>query len=36
MDSNLLKVFVEVANQKSISKAALNLRFAQSNVTSRI
>lgn len=36
MDSNLLKVFVEVANQKSISKAALNLGFAQSNVTSRI
>ncbi len=29
MDSNLLKVFVEVANQKSISKAALNLGFAQ-------
>ena len=36
MDSNLLKVFVEVANEKSISKAALNLGFAQSNVTSRI
>lgn len=36
MDSNLLKVFVEVANQKSISKAAINLQFAQSNVTSRI
>ncbi|MGE0050963.1 MAG: LysR family transcriptional regulator [Arcobacter sp.] len=36
MDSNLLKVFVEVANEKSISKAAINLEFAQSNVTSRI
>jgi len=36
MDSNLLKVFVEVANEKSISKAAINLNFAQSNVTSRI
>ncbi len=28
MDSNLLKVFVEVANEKSISKGALNLGFA--------
>ncbi|OCL82153.1 LysR family transcriptional regulator [Arcobacter porcinus] len=36
MDSNLLKIFVEVANEKSISKAANNLGFAQSNVTSRI
>jgi DNA-binding transcriptional LysR family regulator len=36
MDSNLLKVFVEVAKVKSISKAALELDFAQSNVTSRI
>ena len=36
MDSNLLKVFVEVANEKSIKKAAINLEFAQSNVTSRI
>ncbi|RBQ31485.1 LysR family transcriptional regulator [Arcobacter sp. FW59] len=36
MDSNLLKIFVEVANEKSISKAAINLGFAQSNVTSRI
>lgn len=36
MDSNLLKVFVEVANEKSITKAAINLEFAQSNVTSRI
>ena len=36
MDSNLLKVFVEVAKEKSITKAALKLNFAQSNVTSRI
>lgn len=36
MDSNLLKVFVEVAKEKSISKAAVELNFAQSNVTSRI
>lgn len=36
MDSNLLKIFVEVANEKSITKAAINLNFAQSNVTSRI
>lgn len=36
MDSNLLKVFVEVAKEKSISKAAVELGFAQSNVTSRI
>ncbi|XPV69694.1 MAG: LysR family transcriptional regulator [Halarcobacter sp.] len=36
MDSNLLKVFVTVANKKSISKAANSLNFAQSNVTSRI
>ena len=36
MDSNLLKVFVEVAREKSITKAANNLEFAQSNVTSRI
>lgn len=36
MDSNLLKVFVEVAREKSITKAANNLDFAQSNVTSRI
>ena len=36
MDSNLLKVFVEVANEQSITKAAINLEFAQSNVTSRI
>ncbi|AXK48935.1 LysR family transcriptional regulator [Aliarcobacter trophiarum LMG 25534] len=36
MNSDLLKVFVEVANEKSISKAAINLGFAQSNVTSRV
>ena len=36
MDSNLLKVFVNVANKKSISKAANSLKYAQSNVTSRI
>jgi|TARA_R110002033_G_scaffold87128_2_gene137180 DNA-binding transcriptional LysR family regulator len=36
MDSNLLKVFVSVANKKSISKAANSLKYAQSNVTSRI
>lgn len=36
MDSNLLKIFVSVANEKSITKAANRLKFAQSNVTSRI
>lgn len=36
MDSSLLKVFVEVAREKSITKAASKLKFAQSNVTSRI
>ena len=36
MDSNLLKVFVAVANTKSISLAARELKFAQSNVTARI
>jgi DNA-binding transcriptional LysR family regulator len=36
MDSNLLKVFVEVARERSITKAAAKLEFAQSNVTSRI
>jgi len=36
MDSNLLKVFVAVANKNSISKAANSLNYAQSNVTSRI
>jgi len=36
MDSNLLKVFVSVANNKSISLGAKELNFAQSNVTSRI
>lgn len=36
MDSNLLKVFVTVANTNSISLAARELKFAQSNVTARI
>ncbi|MFB1008448.1 MAG: LysR family transcriptional regulator [Sulfurospirillum sp.] len=36
MDSNLLKVFVAVAKQKSISLAAQTLGFTQSNVTLRI
>lgn len=36
MDSNLLKVFLSVAENKSISKAAHELNFAQSNVTARI
>lgn len=36
MDSNLLKVFVTVAKENSISIAAKKLNFAQSNVTSRI
>ncbi len=36
MDSNLLKVFVAVANNKSISLGANELGFAQSNVTSRV
>ena len=36
MDLNLLKVFIEVANTKSISQAAKQLEFTQSNVTLRI
>lgn len=36
MESTLLKVFVAVANKKSISLAALDLNFTQSNVTLRI
>ncbi len=36
MDSNLLKVFISVSNTKSISKAAKDLGFTQSNVTLRI
>lgn len=36
MDSNLLKVFVAVANAKSISLGALSLNYTQSNVTLRI
>ena len=36
MDMNLLKVFISVANKKSISLASNELKCAQSNVTSRI
>ncbi|MDD3008083.1 MAG: LysR family transcriptional regulator [Arcobacter sp.] len=36
MESTLLRVFVSVANKKSISLAALELNFTQSNVTLRI
>jgi LysR family transcriptional regulator, cell division regulator len=36
MDLNLLKVFISVANKKSISLASTELKCAQSNVTSRI
>lgn len=36
MDSNLLKVFVAVAEEKSVTLGAKRLAFAQSNVTSRI
>ena len=36
MDSNLLKVFVAVADEKSVTLAAKKLGYAQSNVTSRI
>ena len=36
MDSNLLKVFISVANNKSISLGAKELGFTQSNVTLRI
>jgi LysR family transcriptional regulator, cell division regulator len=36
MDSTLLKVFVAVANKKSISLGAQDLGFTQSNVTLRI
>ncbi|MCV6639054.1 LysR family transcriptional regulator [Candidatus Albibeggiatoa sp. nov. NOAA] len=36
MDANLLKVFVAVADTRSISLAAKQLKFAQSNVTARI
>ncbi len=36
MDSSLLKVFLSVARNNSISKAASELKFAQSNVTARI
>ena len=36
MDSNLLKIFLCVTNNKSISIAALELGFAQSNITTKI
>lgn len=36
MDSNLLRVFIAVANTKSISLGAKELSFTQSNVTLRI
>ena len=36
MDSSLLKVFVSVANRKSISLGAEDLGFTQSNVSLRI
>jgi DNA-binding transcriptional LysR family regulator len=36
MDSNLLKIFIAVANNKSISLGAKELGFTQSNVTLRI
>lgn len=36
MDSNLLKIFIAVADKKSISLAANDLGFTQSNVTLRI
>ena len=36
MDSNLLKVFISVANNKSISLGAKELGFTQSNATLRI
>ena len=36
MDLNLLKVFVSVANNKSIAIAANEIKCAQSNVTSRV
>ncbi|CAH2215398.1 LysR family transcriptional regulator [Tepidibacter aestuarii] len=36
MEINDLRIFQMVAYEKSISKAALNLRYAQSNITMRI
>ena len=36
METSLLKVFVAVANKKSISLAAVELSFTQSNATNRI
>lgn len=36
MDLNLLKIFICVAEEKSVTKASEKLGFAQSNVTSRV
>ncbi|WP_419770371.1 MAG: LysR family transcriptional regulator [Candidatus Marinarcus sp.] len=36
MDSSLLKVFVAVANEKSVSLGAVQIKLSQSNVTLRI
>ncbi|WP_258237580.1 LysR family transcriptional regulator [Arcobacter sp. CECT 9188] len=36
MDSTLLRIFLSVANNRSISLAALELGFAQSNITTRV
>lgn len=36
MDSEVLRVFTEVANRKSISKASIKLKSAQSNITTKI
>ena len=36
MDSNLLKVFVAVAEKKSFSLGAKKLKFTQTNVSLRI
>lgn len=36
MNTELLRVFVEVANAKSISKASNRLNYAQSNITTKI
>lgn len=36
MDINLLKIFIHVSNTSSISKAAKELNFTQSNITLRI
>ena len=36
MDTNLLKIFIAVANNRSVTLAAQELGYAQSNVTTRI